>query len=156
MNLKIWPDASLKKKCKPVDDFNEYLWNLLDEMRGVLEDYKAQGLASNQIGIDLQVLLLRDKQGIIMEIINPKILGEEQSQYENEACLSFPGITVKIERPRYINFEYYDRHGERREAIAADVEAICLKHEMEHLSGQTILNRVNRKERKRIEAELDK
>jgi peptide deformylase len=156
MNLKLWPDNSLKKKCKNVDEFNDYLHNLLDEMHSVLEENQALGLAANQLGFDLRVFLLRDKHGIVNEIINPTVIATNGKQYENEACLSFPGITVKIERPQYVHFSYYNRKGNVHEAVAMDIEAICFCHEMEHLEGKTILNNLNRKQRKAIEAEMNK
>jgi peptide deformylase len=147
-SLKIWPDPSLSTVCTEVTNFSE-ISALLDSMLKVMEETKALGLAANQLGYSSQIMLVRTRLEII-EIINPKIISTSEEQYENEACLSFPGITTKIKRPLQIHFTCQDRNGINKEYLAYGLEALCFAHEHDHLLGKTILDHSNRHEKKRI------
>lgn len=154
MNIKTWPDSALSKKCQEVQSFDERLINILEELKDILTSENALGLAANQLGFTDRLFIIKLKNGEILEVINPEILEKTGEQYQNEACLSFPGIVVKIKRPKVIHFSYNDRNGEKKEAVVYDLEAIEWIHEFDHLNGVTLLDHLNRQERKRILKEL--
>lgn len=152
--LKIWPDPSLSTACTKVTDFSE-ICALLDNMTKTMKLERGLGLAANQIGINLQIIIMRSKDDII-EIINPEIISTEGEQFEDEGCLSFKHLFTKIKRPLTIHFKCVNKNNEIKEYIAYGKEAQCLAHELDHLSGLTILNHANRQEKKRILKELEK
>ena len=81
---------TLHKKCRPVTDFNQKLWDLLDDMAQTM--YKAQGvgLAGPQVGMLRRVFVIDVGEGIL-EFVNPEILETSGTQEGAEGCLSFPG-----------------------------------------------------------------
>lgn len=152
MELILYPNDVLTKPCAEVKNFAD-IPVILDEMHTILG--KDLGLACNQVGHSLRIFLLRTKNEVV-EIINPVVLEESGEQYETEGCLSFKSIGVKIKRPYQIDFTYQDRNGILKSAIVYGMEAVCFAHEFDHLNGVTILEKVNRQERKRILKELKK
>lgn len=156
MNILTWPDKNLTKKCKEVINFDERLGNLLDEMGVILKENNALGLASSQLGFLEQVFIIKLNNQYVLEVINPVILEEIGEQYGPEGCLSFPDIFTNIKRAQQIQVKWKNRNGEEKEGVFADIEAREFLHEFFHLQGKTILDFVNRSERKRILKELNK
>lgn len=154
MKILSWPNHSLTLPCEKVISFDAQLVRFLDRMKDSMIEENGMGLAAPQVGINLQFFLMKDNKGDIVEIINPEILESEGEQYEDEGCLSFSGVTVKIQRSQSIHFRYQSKDGETHESVAFGREAICFQHEFDHLQGITIYDKVNRKERKRIDKEF--
>lgn len=154
MNIKTWPDAALSKKCKEVIQFDERLINLLEEMKDILTFDNALGLAANQLGFTDRLFIIKLKNGDLLEVINPIIIEELESQFGLEGCLSFPGVFPNIKRAQQIQAKWKDRNGEEKEGIFVDLEAREFLHEYDHLNGKTLLDHLNRQERKRILKEL--
>ena len=61
----------------------------------------------------------------------------------NEGCLSLPGIAVNINRSKTITIEYNDYNGNSNILTCSDLEAICLQHEMDHLDGVVMLDKIS-------------
>ena len=122
------PDELLRKRSRPVEKFDERLWQLLDDMKDTLIKADGVGLAAVQVGILRRVfiVMLDDK---VYEFINPEILSSEGEQEGFEGCLSFPGVHGIIKRPNV---------------------AMC--HENDHLDGHVIRDRADRLY---TEAEID-
>ncbi len=154
MNIKTWPDSALSKKCAPVEKFDERLTNLLEELTDVLKDEKALGICANQLGFLECVFLIKLKNEEILEIVNPEILEQYGEQFGPEGCLSFRGIFPNIKRAKNVHAKWKNRNGEEKEGVFYDLEAREFLHEFDHTLGKTLLDNVNRAERKRILKEM--
>lgn len=150
MKLLLYPDKSLETICTEVKDFNEDLWNKLDHMKEIMQKHDGMGLAANQIGLTERMFIMKDLKGKIWEFINPVIVFEDDIQYDEEGCLSFPGAIVNIQRAKQVTILAKDRIGFPINAGAIDREAICIQHEMEHLNGITFLNKLSRQQRREV------
>ena len=128
---------TLHKKCRPVTDFNQKLWDLLDDMAQTM--YKAQGvgLAGPQVGMLRRVFVIDVGEGIL-EFVNPEILETSGTQEGAEGCLSFPGEYGMVERPNHVKVRAQNRMGEWFELA----RAIC--HENDHLDGVVFKDRMSR------------
>ena len=137
-------DPILTKVCRPVTEFNERLWQLLDDMHDTLKAADGAGLAAPQVGILKQLALVMVEDGSYLEIINPKIVYKEGMQTGAEGCLSVPGIYGEVTRPMKIKIEALDRFGKPfvREAEGFTARAFC--HETDHLSGHLFRELVER------------
>ena len=102
--------GTLHKKCRPVTDFNQKLWDLLDDMAQTM--YKAQGvgLAGPQVGMLRRVFVIDVGEGIL-EFVNPEILETSGTQEGAEGCLSFPGEYGMVERPNHVKVRTKDKGG---------------------------------------------
>jgi peptide deformylase len=155
MEILTYPNPALKQISTDVTIFDDVLNKFLDDMQSTMLGAKGLGLAAVQVGVAQKIMLIRELvSGKVVEIINPVIISEEGEQYLEEGCLSFSGIYTKIKRPLQIHFKYVNRTNEPQEGVVFGLEAIEFSHEHDHLLGKTILDHVNRKEKKRILKEL--
>ena len=134
-------DPMLRKVCRPVTDFNERLWQLLDDMAETMYAANGVGLAGPQVGI-LRRLFVMDVGDGLIEAINPEIVSEKGKQNGQEGCLSFPGKWGNVERPKRVKLKAQDRNGKWFFITGEDLLARCICHENDHLNGVVFLDHV--------------
>lgn len=133
-NIRIEGDPILRKKSRQVTEFNERLFQLLDDMKDTLYKSEGCGLAAVQVGVLKRVVVVDCGDGYI-ELINPEIVSCEGEQKESEGCLSIPrkcGITV---RPAVVRLRAQNRDGKWCMYQADGLKARCFCHETDHLDG---------------------
>ena len=96
--IRKYDDPVLYKVCRPVEKFDERLWELLDDMAETMYEANGVGLAAPQVGILRRVVVIDVGDGII-ELVNPRILRTAGKETTSEGCLSFPGEYGLVERP---------------------------------------------------------
>ena len=127
-------EASLHKVCKPVTNFDEKLFRLLDDMAETLAQSGGVGLAAPQVGILRRVVLV-DTGEEVVELINPSLLETSGEQYGAEGCLSLPGKYGWVKRPNVASVRAQDRHGNWFVVEGEELTARCFCHELDHLDG---------------------
>ena len=124
-------DDTLRKVCKPQEKFDLRLWTLLKDMADTMYKAEGVGLAAPQVGILRRVVVIDVGDGLV-ELINPKIVGQEGSQCGREGCLSLPGRQGIVTRPRKVMVQAQDRRG----------RPVC--HELDHLDGVLYIDKMER------------
>jgi peptide deformylase len=118
---------------------------LRDLLIDAMAKFEGVGLSANQIGVEARAfaILLDGKHPVVM--FNPTItdLGSETSVIE-EGCLSFPGIFLKIARPRSCRVIYNDPEGHRRSEIVHGMNCRIVMHETDHLNGVVMTSKVSK------------
>ena len=128
-------DPILSKHSRPVENFDQKLFTILDDMKDTL--YKAQGagLAAVQVGILRRIVVMDCGDGYL-ELINPEIVEKsEEVQHETEGCLSVPGKYGVTERPKTVVVKAQNRDGKWCLYKGTDLKARCFCHEIDHLDG---------------------
>ncbi len=133
--IRKYDDPVLYKVCRPVEKFDERLWELLDDMAETMYEANGVGLAAPQVGILRRVVVIDVGDGII-ELVNPRILRTAGKETTSEGCLSFPGEYGLVERPTEVEIEAQDRHGKSFRMIGHDLLARAFCHETDHLDGK--------------------
>ena len=133
-NIRVDDDPILRKKSRPITEFNDRLFTLLDDMTDTLKGLSAIGLAAVQVGVLRRVFICNFGEGII-ELINPEIIFTEGSQQEEEACLSLPGKSGVTERPASVQIKAQNREGKWCIYKGEELKARCFCHEYDHLNG---------------------
>ncbi len=145
-DIVLSPDPRLKQECAPITEITPEVRELAERM---LEDMYAAdgcGLAAPQVGELVQMVVIDvdwaggDKNPYVL--INPRIVesSDETRTYE-EGCLSFPGITVEVERPSGVVVHAENLDGDTMRYEASDnLMAVCLQHEIDHLHGVTMVD----------------
>ncbi|OQB25158.1 MAG: Peptide deformylase 1 [Firmicutes bacterium ADurb.Bin182] len=128
-------DPKLYKVSRPVENFDDRLFMLLDDMAETMYKAEGAGLAACQVGILKRVCVIDCGDGLI-ELINPVIISTEGEQGGYEGCLSFPGKRGYVVRPQKVVVRAFDRNGELKEYTAADMFARAVMHETDHLDGK--------------------
>lgn len=137
-------DPVLEKTCRPVTEFDERLWQLLDDMADTLHLADGVGLAAPQVGILRRVFIMDLGDGLV-EAINPEIVEEKGEQEDMEGCLSLPGEWWITKRPKKVKMKAQDRHGKFFFITGTDLKARCICHEYDHLNGVLFTSRAIRK-----------
>ncbi len=136
-------DPVLHKVCKPVEKFDERLWQLLDDMADTLHAADGVGLAAPQVGVVRRLFIMDTGDGL-KECINPKILEQRGTQECVEGCLSSPGEYGMIHRPAVVKLQAQDRHGKFFIVTLQELAAQCASHENDHLDGILFKTKVDR------------
>lgn len=141
-NVLTKEDPTLRKKSRPVTEINDRILTLLDDMAETMYEADGVGLAAPQVGTLRKVIVIdiRDDLGLI-ELINPEIVEQSGTTYEEEGCLSVPGITALVERPEKVKVKGLNRLGEEVEYEAEGFLAKAFCHEIDHLDGMLFVDR---------------
>ena len=124
----------LRKKSKPVKDFDEDLWELLDDMKNTMYENDGMGLAAPQVGVLRRVIVI-DVNNDFMELINPEIIKTKGEDIEEEGCLSVGSFRGRVKRPYEITVRACDRFGYPFTITGEKWLARCICHEVDHLDG---------------------
>ena len=127
-------DPALRKKCRPVTEFNERLGVLIDDMWDTMYKADGVGLAAPQVGILKRAVVIDCGNGLV-ELINPEILETSGEQGGYEGCLSFPGESGYVVRPNHVRVRAMNRFGEECEYEGEGLFARAILHETDHLNG---------------------
>lgn len=151
--IKKYPDPILTKASSPVSELfgTDELSNIADEMCKIVDDLGANGLAAPQIGMDLALVVYRNKYGINV-LCNPVILARNgKFKSYGEGCLSSPGFRRDIRRSKEVKIKAQTIAGDEVIIREKGFGAIVLQHEIDHVNGITLIgsapdNDVDKKE----------
>ena len=133
-NVVTSEDPILRKTSRPVERFNDKLFQLLDDMKDTMYKSQGVGLAAVQVGFLRRVVVVDVGDGFI-ELINPEIVEFSGSEISEEGCLSVPGESGMVERPEYVKVKAQNRNGAWRTYEGTGLKARCFCHEIDHLDG---------------------
>ncbi|WP_461831459.1 peptide deformylase [Aquifex sp.] len=146
-DIVIYPNEILKKPTQKIDVIDKEVKELIRDMFDTMYNAEGVGLAANQIGVPLSVMVIdtspkEDAPPIKLVLINPEIeSGEGKIKYK-EGCLSFPGLSVDVERYEKVKIKALNEHGEPVELTLEGFPAIVFQHELDHLKGITFVDRL--------------
>jgi peptide deformylase len=166
-------DPVLRKKGARVAKFDAALVALADDMVATMHAAEGIGLAAQQVGRALQlcVMDLREaKRDFVWELdgakpplelfmplalANPIVtaLPSDETLYE-EGCLSFPGIRGDVARPDAVRVEFQDLQGVPHTLVCTGLLARCAQHEADHLNGVLFIDRMDKKTRAQLDADV--
>ena len=141
LKIHTWPDKILRKKCQPVKKVTDQVRSLLDQMYILMKLKEGVGLAANQAGLDLRLIVAETEEGIF-KLIDPKIVKKEGCVNFEEGCLSFPGILINVKRAEKVWVTSLDEKGNSFDIEAKGVLAVVLQHEIDHINGVVFIERI--------------
>lgn len=136
-------DDLLRKKSKPVRNFDENLWELLDDMKETMYKNNGMGLAAVQVGVLKRVIII-EANSMFMELVNPEIISERGSDIEKEGCLSVGTNYEYVKRPMQVTVKAQDRLGYDFTITGEKYLARVLCHEIDHLDGILFIDKVEK------------
>lgn len=133
-NIVFSDNPMIRKKSRPVENFDNNLWDLLDDMKETMIKNDGCGIAAPQVGILRQVVVI-SAEGMFFELVNPKIISSSGSQKSTEGCLSVKDCNGLVIRPKTVTVEFFNRYGSQVSITVSDFLATVFCHEIDHLSG---------------------
>ena len=155
-HVRKFGDPALKARAVPVERFDAELRDEVARLAEIMGGAVGIGLAATQVGVMHRLLVYRIGQDAPLAVlVNPEIdWSGEESEGAEEGCLSLPGIHVEVERPVYVRVRASDERGEELLVEASGLEARVIQHEIDHLDGVLMIDRIPRDARKQAMREL--
>lgn len=148
LEIKKYPEKVLREKALPVDNFGPSLQSLIDDMIETMYSASGVGLAANQVGILKRVIVIdvssRQEGYPLMVLVNPEIVYSEGELAMEEGCLSLPDYMTVVKRAERVRVRSLDRHGKEIEIEGDGLLSRALQHEIDHLNGVLLIDRIGR------------
>jgi peptide deformylase len=151
----------LHQRCEEVTVFDEELAILVSDMFATMRSVQGVGLAANQVGISKRVFVIdcpiSEDERLVAHVINPvlELPVSRSLDVDLEGCLSVPGPYAEVGRPDHAKVTGVDLHGEPVMHQGGGFFARCLQHEYDHLEGVVYVDRLGKKDRKKVLAEME-
>ncbi len=155
-NIRVDDDPILRRQSREVTEFNDRLFDLLDDMKETMYESGGVGLAGPQVGVLKRVVVMdvSEDRNEYIELINPVITDAEGSQTGSEGCLSLPGLYGKVTRPNVVKVKAQNREGKWCLYKGEGLKARCFCHEIDHLDGVLYKDKLDKGETlHKVEAE---
>jgi peptide deformylase len=153
-------ESVLKQKAKEVENIDEKMVRLVEKIRQTMYGANGIGMAAPQIGESIQLALvditMGEDQDEFMVLINPKIIESEGNEADEEGCLSIPGISTQVSRATRIKIRAYDLNGKEIQQEYEGQKARVIQHEIDHLRGILIVDRVSSLKKRLLKKEIKK
>jgi len=147
LEIKKYPAKVLKQKALPVTTFDKDLQALIDNMIETMYAAPGVGLAAPQVGEPKRLAVIdissREDKFPLLVIVNPVIVSCEGEVEFEEGCLSLPEYTALVRRAEQVVMRAQDRDGKKIEIEGTDLLAIALQHEIDHLDGILLIDRIS-------------
>ena len=153
--IRLFGDPVLRQRAAEVDDIDGTLARLADDMLVTMYAAPGLGLAAPQVGVQKRLFVydLQDDTGPHV-IVNPTIAEARGKWLHEEGCLSVPGLAFEIVRPKEVHVTGWDIDGNEVSIDGDEMLARLLQHEIDHLDGILLLERLDPDQRKQALREL--
>lgn len=156
LNILEFPDPRLRTVAKPIEKVDSTIVKYAEDMLETMYDAPGIGLAATQVNIHLRLIVLdvSDQKNDPIFLVNPVITRAEGEIESSEGCLSIPGYSEPISRYETIEYQAIDLNGNEKKDVANGLLAICIQHEMDHLQGKLMVDRISSTKRQLIRKRL--
>ena len=129
-------EPELRKVARPVEEITPRIKTLLDDMIETMRHAEGCGLAAPQVGVLRRIAVIEVDEGVVYELINPKIIAFSGEQQDREGCLTNPGEAGITRRPMHVTVRATDRNGNTYDLTGEGLLARAICHECDHLDGK--------------------
>ncbi len=155
MKIVLSPDERLRRACAPVEAGDKSVKKLSKQMLKEMYRCRGVGLAAPQVGVLQRIVVIdtdydsEDENGRKLGrsphvLVNPEIVAHSNRKVKSkEGCLSLPGIQVEVERWEWVEVEAYDADFELYSYRSGDLFGRCMQHELDHLDGVTLFEKLD-------------
>lgn len=146
LSIVTYPEEPLRCQAAPVEKIDQQIRKLITDMAETMYDAPGIGLAANQVGQRLQVVVIdlhREEQHGLITLVNPRIVAAQGQISFEEGCLSVPGYFAHVNRHEHVTVEALDADGKPLCLEASGLLAVVLQHELDHLHGRLFIDHLN-------------
>ncbi len=146
-DIRVIGDPVLRQKARQVNDIDGALVRLVDDMIETMYEAPGIGLAAPQVGVQKRLFVWDMGEGPRV-IVNPEIVESDGEWLYDEGCLSVPGLSWEIVRPKTVHLVGRDLDGNEMSLEVDELEARLFLHEIDHLDGTLLIERLDSDTRK--------
>jgi len=162
--IKKYPDPVLRKKCQEVEEVTPEIKKLGLNMIETMVTNQGIGLAAPQVNVLKRIIVVhpiseRTPGEMLAKkpqvFINLKITKKSrETMVDEEGCLSFPGLFLKIKRAKEVEIETLDGNGKKTFLKLEGLPARVFQHEIDHLDGILFIDRLSFWQRLKLRGKL--
>jgi peptide deformylase len=160
LEIVTYPNSVLTRRAEEVERVDGEIRKLISDMVDTMYVNGGVGLAAPQVGVSKRVVIvdirLYDPSSSLISIVNPEVVAEGGEVLHEEGCLSVPECVEGIKRKTWIKVRGLNERGREIEVEGEGILAIALQHEIDHLNGKVILDRISRVKRDLYKKRLQK
>jgi len=145
--IRLFGDPVLRQRAVEVENVDASLVRLANDMVQTMYDAPGVGLAAPQVGVQRRLFVYDVGDGPFT-VINPEIVESSGEWVYQEGCLSIPGLSWELVRPKEVHLRGFDLEGRDIDIEADELLARCFQHEMDHLNGVLIVERLDAEDRR--------
>jgi len=145
--IRQYGDPVLKARTREVEEIDGALVGLIESMIETMYAAPGAGLAANQVGVQRRLFVYDAGEGARV-VINPRIVESDGEWAYEEGCLSVPGLSWEIVRPNAVHLVGLDVDGNEISIEAEEFEGRVFQHELDHLDGVLLVERLQEEQRK--------
>lgn len=131
----------LRQKAKRVARVDDTIRKLIDDMVETMVAAPGVGLAANQVGVGLRVIVVKTDANLYT-LVNPEMVKATGEQVGLEGCLSIPGYVGEVKRAQRVVVRGLNRHGRMVRIKGDDLLARAFQHEIDHINGVLFIDRL--------------
>jgi peptide deformylase len=153
LNILHYPDPRLQTVARPVAEVDARVQRLVEDMIETMYASEGIGLAATQVDVHERVIVIdvSESRDQALVLINPEITWRSEDRVmAEEGCLSVPAVYDVVQRHARVNVRALDRAGQPFELESAELLAVCVQHEMDHLLGKVFVDYLSLLKRSRI------
>lgn len=135
-------DEILRKKSRKIEVVDEKIKILLEDMAETMQHENGVGLAAPQVGVLRRAVVIDGGERGIIKLVNPEVIAFEGSQIGEEGCLSIPGRSENVERPKNVTVKALNENGEEIIISGENLTARAFCHEIDHLNGVLFIDKI--------------
>ena len=151
--IRQYGDPVLRQATKVIEEIDGAVAKLAADMIETMYAAPGVGLAANQVGVQRRLFVYDVGAGPVV-VINPTIVDSSGEWTYQEGCLSVPGLSWEIVRPGSVHLNGYDVDGNELSIEADELEGRVFQHEMDHLDGVLLIERLDADQRREAKAVL--
>ncbi len=151
--IRIFGDPVLKRPAAPVTDVDGAFVQVVDAMYETMYEAPGVGLAATQIGVQQRFFVYDIGDGPHV-LVNPEVVAATGEWEYEEGCLSLPGLAFDIVRPKLVTVKAQDLDGNVVVIEGDELLGRVFLHEIDHLDGVLMLDRLEKRDRKRAMRDL--
>lgn len=145
--IRVFGDPVLKQRAREIADIDGSLARLVSSMIDTMYDAPGTGLAAPQIGVQKRLFVYDVGEGPVT-VINPELIEQSGEWTYDEGCLSIPGLSFDIVRPKVNTVKALNLAGEEVIIEGDELLGRVLLHELDHLDGILLFDRLAPDDRK--------
>jgi len=151
--IRQYGDPVLRQATKEIEEIDASVAKLAEDMIETMRAAAGAGLAANQVGVQRRMFVYDVGDGPIV-VVNPRIVESYGEWTYDEGCLSVPGLSWPIVRPGTVHLVGYGLDGNELSIEAEEIEARVFQHEVDHLEGTLLVERLDDEQRREAKAIL--
>jgi peptide deformylase len=144
LRIVTYPNTILRQRAEDIREIDPALRDHVEKMAGTMYANQGVGLAAPQVGLGKRIIVINPTGEKADEkvLVNPSIVERRGDMEALEGCLSVPGVSGTVRRSSFVRVIAYDLEGNEVEITATDFLARVLQHEIDHLDGMLLIDRM--------------